>query len=274
MKAACTICPHQCGLDPGQTGLCGARQNIEGKVISENYGKTTSIALDPVEKKPFRMFHPGSKILSTGSYGCNLHCPFCQNHTISMPTGTPDTFDVTPEALVKKALSLKDLDNIGIAFTYNEPIVGYEYVLDCAKLAREEGLKTAMVTNGYINEGPLAELLPHIDAMNIDVKGFRADFYKQLGGDLEVVLHTVSLAVKKTHVEITALIIPGENDSPGEMLALSQWLSKIDNEIPLHISRFFPRHKYADKAPTPVDTIDGLVSVAKRFLRYVYAGNR
>jgi len=262
-----------CDLDPGQHGFCGARSNIDGKVICESYGKATSIALDNIEKKPLRMFHPGSKILSMGSYGCNMRCPFCQNHNISMPEGAPDIFDVTPEALVKKALSLKELGNIGIAYTYNEPTVGYEYVLDCSKLAHEEALKNVMVTNGYISEGPLTMLLPFIDAMNIDLKCFRDDFYQKIGGNLEIVLNTISIAAKHTHVEVTALIIPGENDCPGEMLALSQWLSNVNDEIPLHISRFFPRHKYQDVAPTPVDTINTLVSIARKFLRNVFAGN-
>jgi len=273
MKAECTICPHKCSLEPDQTGLCGARKNTGEKVTCENYAKATSIALDAIEKKPLRLFHPGSNILSAGSYGCNLRCPFCQNHRISMPEGHPDVFDLPPETLVKKAVSLKDLNNIGIAYTYNEPLIGYEYVFDCAKLAREEGLKNVLVTNGYINEEPLVELLPYIDAMNIDLKGFREEIYTKLGGDLETVERTITTSAKKTHVEVTVLIIPGENESPGEMMALSQWLSKIDNELPLHISRFFPRYQYEHVAATPVDTIDNLVGIAKKYLRYVFAGN-
>ena len=273
MKIECTICPHRCGLEAGQTGFCGARKNIDGKVSCESYGKTATIALDAIEKKPFRKFHPGTFILSTGSYGCNLRCPYCQNHKISLPEGAPDVFDVPPEALIKKALSLKENGNIGIAYTYNEPLIGYEYVMDCAKLAHENGLLNILVTNGYINEEPLTELLPYIDAMNIDLKSFRDDFYENIGGDLATVMNTISIAAKKTHLEVTTLIIPGENDGPGEMLALSQWLSKIDYEIPLHISRFFPRHKYADKAPTPFETINSLAIVARKFLPNVYVGN-
>jgi len=162
MKVTCELCPHHCVLNEGQTGLCNARKNCGGKIICENYGKLTSLALNPIEKKPLQRFYPGSKILSVGSYGCNLCCPFCQNSQISMTDGEHiQMVEVSPEALVEKALERVSKGNIGIAYTYNEPLVGYEYVRDCAKLAKERDLKNVVVTNGCISEQPLKELLPH-----------------------------------------------------------------------------------------------------------------
>ena len=273
MKTECHICPHRCLLGSGQTGLCGARKNIDGKIICESYGKISAIALDPIEKKPLRRFHPGTFILSVGGYGCNLSCPFCQNHRIANPSEKPDVMNVPPEGLIERAAELKSQGNIGIAYTYNEPLIGYEYVMDCARLAHSYGLKNVLVTNGYVSEQPLIELLPFIDAMNIDLKIFKAELYKKLGGDLETVKNTIKLAAEAVHVEVTTLIIPNENDSPDEMENLSSWLSHISNEIPLHVSRFFPCHKYSDKTPTPVETIYTLADLARKHLRYVYEGN-
>jgi len=269
----CDICTHRCDLREGQTGLCRARTNQNGVIRCNNYGRLTSLALDPIEKKPFARFHPGSTILSVGSYGCNLRCPFCQNCEISMADESANTVYVSPPQLVEAAKGLVPQGNIGIAFTYNEPLVGYEYVFDCVKLARENGLITVLVTNGTINEGPLLKLLPYIDAMNIDLKGFTQRFYDMVGGDLETVKRTIALAAKRCHVEVTALIIPGENDGEDEMNALSSWLASVDPEIPLHITRFFPRYKMLDKAPTPVETINRLRKIASKRLRYVYTGN-
>ncbi|MCL1981690.1 MAG: AmmeMemoRadiSam system radical SAM enzyme [Clostridiales bacterium] len=273
MKVQCAICPNRCLLGDGQMGLCGARSNVGGAVVCENYGKLTSLALDPVEKKPLRRFFPGAFLLSAGSYGCNMHCPFCQNHRISMPEEPPALMNVPPDALVEEALRLKGDGNIGIAYTYNEPFVGYEYVMDCARLAHSCGLKNVAVTNGYVEESPLAELLPFIDAMNIDLKGFTPEFYEKLGGSLEAVKRTISLAVGKTHVEVTTLIVPGENDSPSEMERLSAWLSDISEEIPLHVSRSFPCYKYAGKPPARVDAVHALAAMAQKRLLHVYTGN-
>ena len=232
------------------------------------------MALDPIEKKPLARYRPGTRILSVGSYGCNLNCPFCQNHSISMATEeSAETVFVPPEALVQKALELVPRGNIGIAYTYNEPLISYEYVTDCARLAHENGLINVLVTNGNICEEPLRELLPLIDAMNIDLKGFTDDFYKKLHGDLETVKQTISAASESCHVEVTTLIIPEENDGPAEMEDLSAWLAGINADIPLHISRFFPRYRYGNKCPTPVDTVYSLAEVARRHLRYVYTGN-
>ena len=242
MKKVCDVCPHHCKISEGQLGFCRARTNRDGKIVCENYGKLTSIALDPVEKKPLHRFFPGSFILSVGSYGCNLRCPFCQNSGISMTCGDQiNTERVMPKELVNVAKSLTDKGNIGIAYTYNEPLIGYEYVMDCARLAKEEGLKNVAVTNGYICEGPLMKLLPFIDAMNIDLKAFTEEFYKKVRGNIETVKRTIALAAKKCHVEVTTLIIPGENDSEEEMEKLSSWLASINPEIPLHVTRFFPR---------------------------------
>lgn len=274
MKAICGICPHNCHLENGQTGFCHARTNLDGKIICSNYGKLSSMSLDPIEKKPLYRFLPGTKILSVGSYGCNLRCPFCQNHGISMVSEeSTDTVFVSPAELVQKALELIKKGNIGIAYTYNEPLISFEYIMDCANLARQKNLKNVIVTNGYICEKPLGELLPYIDAMNIDLKGFTDMFYKNLCGDLETVKQTIALAAKSCHVEVTTLIIPGENDSPEEMRSLSSWLSGIDSEIPLHISRFFPRYKYNSKKATSVEEIYNLAEIAGEKLKYVYTGN-
>jgi len=274
MKVKCEICPHHCVLEDGQTGICRARKNSGGEIICENYGRVTSIALDPIEKKPLRRFYPGSKILSVGSYGCNLRCPFCQNSDIAMASGNKiETKFVPPEILIEKALELTTQGNIGIAYTYNEPLVGYEYVYDCSKLAKQNKLKNVIVTNGTICEKPLKELLPFIDAMNIDLKCFTERFYKMIGGDLETVKQTIKLASNVCHVEITTLIVPGENDGEAEIVELSEWLASVNPEIPLHITRFFPRWKMTDKDATPVKTIYNLAHSARKHLQYVYEGN-
>ncbi len=273
MKAVCPICPHLCALEEGQIGLCRARKNLKGIVVSMNYGKITSIGLDPIEKKPLARFMPGSQILSVGSYGCNLSCPFCQNYSIACGDEGNSIRSIPPVELVEMAVRMIPEGNIGLAYTYNEPLIGYEYVSDCAKLVRQKKLKNVVVTNGYINQKPLEELLPFIDAMNIDLKGFTQAFYSTLGGSLEPVQNTIKLATKTCHVEVTTLIIPGENDSEDEMQALSGWLASLDPNIPLHISRFFPRHLYNDRSPTPVNTIHRLAEVASNQLNYVYVGN-
>lgn len=273
MSVQCNLCFHHCNLDTGQTGLCRARANREGKIVPLNYGKLTALALDPIEKKPLRRFHPGSWVLSVGSFGCNLRCPFCQNAEIAAAGVDTPTQDCSPEALVHKAVRLQARGNIGVAYTYNEPLVGYEYVRDCAMLVHEAGLRNILVTNGTIEEEPWRALLPWIDAVNIDLKGFTEEWYRTLGGDLETVQRSIILAAQVCHVEVTTLIVPGENDSEDEMRALSAWLSAVRPDIPLHISRFFPRHRMANRPPTPVETIYRLADVAREQLRYVYTGN-
>jgi len=274
MKITCRTCPHLCSIDEHQVGLCKARSNQEGKIIPINYGVLTSIALDPIEKKPLMRFHPGSKILSVGSFGCNLKCQFCQNHEISMASKEKaNARYVPPEDLVMAAVDLVSRNNIGIAYTYNEPLVGYEYVRDCAKLAREKGLKNVVVTNGCFLKEPMNEIMPLIDAFNIDLKGFTNEFYKKIGGDLEIVKNFIALAAESSHVEVTTLIIPDENDSVEEIENLSKFIAGIDVNMPLHISRFFPCYKMQDKNPTEVEKVYKLADIARKNLNYVYEGN-
>lgn len=277
MKTTCQVCMHRCTLSPGQTGLCGARKNENGKIVCANYGRITSLALDPIEKKPLKHFRPGSLILSVGSYGCNLRCPFCQNHEISM-AGEGDVHSpyVPPQRLADLALEWKERDgagNIGIAYTYNEPLVGWEYVRDTARLVKENGMANVLVTNGTAAPEILEELLPLIDAMNIDLKGFRAEYYRMLGGDLDTVKTFIARAVTACHVELTTLIVPGENDSPEEMEAQARWIADLNPEIPLHITRFFPQHHMLDRKPTEIQSLRRLAETAGRYLTNVSLGN-
>ena len=269
----CSLCPRHCNLREGQTGFCRARACKNGQITCVNYGRLTALALDPVEKKPLAHFHPGSFVLSEGSFGCNLRCPFCQNSDISMAGEECPTTYVSPEELIQKALALQSSGNIGIAYTYNEPLVGYEYVRDCAELAHRNGLFNVLVTNGCFCEEPLRALLPLIDALNIDLKGFSQTFYDFVGGNLETVQTAIRLAAAICHVEVTTLILPGRNDSDAEMDAEAAWLAAVDPEIPLHISRFFPRYHMSDEPATPVATVYRLRDIARKHLRYVYTGN-
>ena len=274
MKQRCELCFHRCALEEGQTGLCRARINRGGTILPLNYGKVTSLALDPIEKKPLRRFHSGSMILSAGSFGCNLRCPFCQNHEISMAgEGELDTEELLPNDLAALAERLRPRGNIGVAYTYNEPLIGYEYVRDCAVAVRARGMVNVLVSNGTVEEAPWRELLPLIDAANIDLKGFTEGWYRRLGGDLETVKRNIVLAAERCHVEVTTLLVPGENDSEAEISALSRWLSGIDPDIPLHLSRFFPRYRMTDRPPTDVNAVYRLAEVARESLRWVYTGN-
>ncbi len=273
MSQTCTLCFHHCQLDEGQTGFCRARAGRGDKIVPLNYGRLTSLALDPIEKKPLRRFHPGSQILSVGSFGCNLRCPFCQNASIAQVGSEAPTHKMTPEELASLARELVPRGNIGVAYTYNEPLVGYEYVRDCAERIRQAGLLNVLVSNGTIEEKPWRELLPLIDAANIDLKGFNESWYRSLSGDLATVKRNIVIAAEHCHVEVTTLIIPGCNDSPAEMQAEAKWLAAISPDIPLHISRFFPRHHMTNHPPTPVDTIYHLADIAREHLQYVYTGN-
>ena len=274
MKTNCELCFHRCRLDEGQTGLCRARGCRDGKVVPLNYGKLTGLALDPIEKKPLRRFRPGSLILSVGSFGCNLRCPFCQNHEISMASeGELYTTQLSPEQLTDRAVELVPQGNIGVAYTYNEPLVGYEYVRDCAALAHERGLVNVLVTNGTVEEAPLRALLPSIDAANIDLKGFTDAWYKKLGGDLNTVKRSITLAAEQCHIEVTTLLVPGENDSVDEIRELAHWLAGVDPDIPLHLSRFFPRYRMSDRLPGSVERVYRLADEARAYLTYVYTGN-
>lgn len=270
----CNVCMHHCHLKEGQIGRCKARKNENGKSIALNYGLITSLALDPIEKKPLACFYPGSLILSVGSFGCNLNCPFCQNDSIAMAHKEDvETLLVTPEQLALEAYVAKEKGNIGLAFTYNEPLVGYEFVRDTARLVHEYGMQNVVVTNGSILEEPLSELLPLIDAYNIDLKGFTKEYYDKIGGSLEVVKTFITLAAKRAHVEITTLIVPGENDSKEETLELAAWLASLDKDMPLHLTRFFPRRYMTDKEPTSIALLYELQEEAKKYLNRVYVGN-
>jgi len=274
----CHVCFRHCNLTEGKTGFCGARICRNGEVIPSAYGRITSLALDPIEKKPLHRFMPGSKILSAGSYGCNLRCPFCQNSEISWGDEVEYYSDtaqtVTPEELVTLADRYKERGNIGIAFTYNEPLICYEFVRDTAKLAHGHGLKNVIVSNGTAELSVLSEIIPYIDAMNIDLKCFDPETYKKvLGGDMQMTMDFIKEASKRSHVELTCLIVPGISDSPEMMREMTEWICLISNEIPLHVSRFFPRFHMTDRDATPVATVYELAAIAKEKLRYVYTGN-
>ena len=295
--AKCGVCFRHCDIPEGGLGFCGARTAVKAgpdgqiKVTAANYGRLSSLALDPIEKKPFARFRPGSMILSAGSYGCNLRCPFCQNSSISwsdsamrMAAGAGAgakaaeadgrTVVVTPEELAEAAYQTRDRGNIGIAFTYNEPLVGYEFVRDTARIVHEAGMVNALVTNGTADLSVLEELAPHIDAMNIDLKGFKDRYYEDvLGGNRQMVMRFIEEAVKVCHVELTTLIVPGENDSEDEMREMAAWISGLDADIPLHISRFFPQFHMTDRPATDVGLVYRLAEVAREQLKYVYTGN-
>lgn len=275
-RAVCPICPHACALAEGQTGLCRARVAEGGQVVDANYGRITSLALDPIEKKPLVRFRPGSKVLSAGSYGCNLRCPFCQNASIAC-AGERDVpwREIAPAELVELAASLAPEGNIGLAFTYNEPLVGLEFVRDTGRLAHEHGLANVLVSNGFVNDGPLREVAPLIDAANIDLKGFTQRFYDFVGGNLATVKHTIEVlaATPTCHLEVTTLVIPGLNDSEQEIDTAAAWLASLDPNIPYHLTRFFPCHRLTDRPATAPETVHRLADIARRYLKYVYVGN-
>jgi pyruvate formate lyase activating enzyme len=271
--ATCHVCPKFCSIPEGKSGFCRVRENHGGTLYAVNYGQVTSGGLDPIEKKPLYHFYPGSFILSFGSFGCNLRCGFCQNWTIAH--GDPPTSMFTPKELVDMARQEIDrgYPNIGIAYTYNEPFMWYEFIADTAPLVHQAGLKNVLVTNGYVSEAPLREILPHIDAMNIDVKGFTEHYYrKNCVGRLEPVLRTVEIAYSKCHVELTTLLVTGLNDTPEEISRLVDWVASLDRDMPLHFSRYFPNFE-VDLPPTPLETLQRAREIAMEKLSYVYIGN-
>ena len=277
--ARCLLCPHFCEILHSSYGKCGVRKNNNGKLVAESFGRVNGVCLDPIEKKPLHFFHPGSMILSVGTYGCNLDCPFCQNFTSVRQHLNADEKEYTngsheiimPFELVALAKKYYSIGNIGVAYTYNEPVVGFEYVRECAKLINDAGLKNILVTNGFINPGPLKELLPMVDAMNIDLKGFSQAFYNKLGGNFEAVKDAITIAAKNCHLEVTILVIPGENEH--DIMEAAKWLASINTEIPLHLSRFFPRYKYSNRAPTSIETLRAAAQTARKYLKNVILGN-
>lgn len=284
--AECNVCFRKCNIPEGGLGFCGSRTCRDGKVTAANYGRITSLALDPIEKKPLARFYPGTLIVSAGSYGCNLRCPFCQNYQISWSEEAyklAKTAEyISPEKLAEIAASQKHRGNIGVAFTYNEPLIGYEFIRDTAKIVHEMGMKNVIVTNGTASLDVLSELAPHIDAMNIDLKGFTDRYYGEvLGGSRQMVMDFISEAVRHCHVELTTLIVPGENDTEEEMREMTEWIASLTDaegkvvgpDVPLHISRFFPRFNMQDRAATDVRLVYHLADIAREQLKYVYTGN-
>lgn len=274
-KVVCDLCPHQCTIGAGKRGVCGVRLNYKGQLLADSYGKITALHTDPIEKKPLYHYFPGSRILSVGSYGCNLSCNFCQNYHISQ-TGFYESLPYSvhdPEELEEIAAS--DESNVGIAYTYNEPGIWYEYVMETAQLVRKKNMKNVIVSNGFLNPEPLKNLLDYIDAFNIDLKAFDSDFYRNIAGAaLKPVLdNIITIAGSGAHLEITHLVIPGLNDDPGRFSEMVKWIAEETGPYtPLHISRYFPSHKL-DNEPTPVETIFEFCEIAKEHLAFVYPGN-
>ncbi len=270
-RVQCQLCPHRCVIAPGKTGVCRVRKNRDGVLYTRIYGEVSSIAMDPIEKKPLYHFYPGNSILSIGTVGCSFRCKFCQNYYISQDPDHPTDF-YSPEELVGMA---KGKGSVGIAYTYSEPLIWFEYVIDCCRLARKEGLKNVFVTNGYINREPLRELLEVADAFNIDLKSFNEDFYKKVvGGTLGPVRDTIAEVALKRQIslEVTTLVIPGHNDTDAEMEEMTDWLASLGRDIPYHLSAYYPMYKFS-APPTPVSTLERLKKIAEKKLQYVYLGN-
>lgn len=264
----CNLCPHYCKLHNGQTGRCNVRQVKDNKLYSLNYGKLTAVQIDPIEKKPINGWMEGSKALSLGSYGCNLHCSFCQNYEISLQK--PKTIEVLPREIVEKAVYYKVPS---IAYTYNEPTVFYEMMFDTARLAHNKGINNVMVTNGFINEKPLFKIIDYIDAMNIDLKTYSDETYKKLGAStVSNILKTIDIASKRCHVEVTILIVPDISDSINDIELLLEKLAKINDSIILHISRYFPRYQHNEPA-TDIGVMMEIQRKALKNFKHVYLGN-
>lgn len=271
----CFLCPQECRIRPGRRGLCRYRRNYQGKLHAVSYGRVSSSGYDPIEKKPLYHFMPGSYIFSVGTVGCNLACGFCQNWPISQADAQTEYLSPADAARLAGAGLRWGERSVGVAYTYSEPLVWWEYVHDTAVLVREAGLVNVLVTNGYIQPEPLGELLPLIDALNIDVKAFREGFYAQVcHGRLSPVLQTVESAVRAgVHVEVTTLLVPGLNDGPEEIRELVSWLAGLDRSVPLHFSRYFPNYKMAEPGPTPASSLRRARDIARERLDYVYVGN-
>jgi len=268
-RVRCLLCPHQCGISQGQSGKCMVRVNRDGKLYAVGYGRTVTANIDPIEKKPLYHFLPGSVILSIGPNGCTFSCTFCQNWHISQEK--VHTVYISPEELVELATRN---GSVGVAFTYTEPLIWFEYLLDVAPMLREHGLKSVLVTNGFINEEPARELAPLIDGFNVDLKSIKDEFYREYcDGRIEPIKRFIEIVSKTSHVEVTNLVIPGLNDSREEITELVDWLSGVSDEIPIHFSRFFPQYRMNDVPPTPAETLEMAYSIAREKLKYVYVGN-
>lgn len=269
----CLLCPHVCKIAKGELGICRVRRNVEGELNLINYGQVTAESLDPIEKKPLKLYMPGQKVFSLGTFGCNLACGFCQNWSIAHGEAPPAKY-LSPLEAVEKAAALELSGNIGIAYTYSEPLMWYEYVLDTARLVREKGLKNILVTNGYINPKPLQGLIPYLDAVNLDIKGYTKDYYQQVcKGRIDPVLSSAKLLAQGgIHLEVTTLLVTTLNDSPEEIYQLASWLAAIDESIPLHLTRYFPNYKM-ELPPTPLDTMYKAEREAKKVLKNVFLGN-
>lgn len=268
-RIRCDICPVRCKLDEGGIGTCGGRQVINGRLIAVNYGQVCSLHLDPIEKKPLYHFYPGSEILSVGPNGCNLNCAWCQNWQISQNIAPTRT--VLPDEL---ADMVDALDGIGIAYTYAEPLIWYEYILDAGRLLRERGLVNVFVSNGYVNAEPLRDLLSIADAFNIDLKSDDDACYRHhCGGRLEDVQRTIRMVRDAgKHLEITHLIVTGVGDDIGQIERLVGWIAAVDRAIPLHLTRYFPSNRY-DEPPTDIGLMQDAYAAARAQLDYVYLGN-
>ena len=274
--ATCESCPHSCKLADGQVGLCRSRCAVDGVVVPQGYGRITSLALDPIEKKPISCWKTGTTVLSLGGYGCNMRCPFCQNASIAQVGASEVAWrEVAPDEVVETAIGLRDRRCIGIAYTYNEPLVAWEFVRDTARLAHEAGLVNVLVSNGMAAERVVREIAPLIDAGNIDLKCFTDEGYRSLGGDLTTVKRTIELLAETQacHLEVTTLVVPGLSDDEVQIEEMALWLSSLDPSIPYHLTRFFPQHRMTDVTPTPRATLEHLKTIAERHLETVLLGN-
>lgn len=274
-KVNCSLCPHNCIIKDGSTGICNVRRNIKGKLVSENFGRLSAINFDPIEKKPLYHFYPGSIILSLGSIGCNMKCKCCQNWQISQTSAEefPANNIYKPKDILRLTRSRRN--NIGVAYTYNEPTVWYEFMLETAKLMQAEGLKNVVVSNGYINEKPLMELLKYVDAFNIDLKSFNDKFYKEISSaSLEPVKNTLKRISKSgKHLEITNLVLPTLNDNEKEFTEMVTWIAdELGKDTVLHLSRYHPTYQMNIKS-TGQGIIERLYIIASDKLNYVFVGN-
>jgi len=268
-RVRCLLCPHNCVIAPGRTGRCGVRKNEGGGLVSLSYGQTVTAVIDPVEKKPLYHFMPGSRILSIGPNGCTLTCDHCQNWQISQEKAPTQYIGVDDLVM----MAGRD-GSIGVAFTYTEPLIWYEYIMNAAPRLREAGLKSVLVTNGFLEPDPAREIVSEVDAFNVDLKSFDEAFYRDhCGGSIEPVKEFIEIAAPRTHVEVTCLVIPGKNDGVDQIERMARWLAGISREIPLHLSRFFPHFRMQDVPPTPAETLQAAYEKAREYLDYVYIGN-